>query len=157
MMTNLMVITNRISSAPIYRTWYEHRAIYNNTNDTHTHTHLGIRCTHLISLCSQSHTASQYMCVDLKTLQTLWLASWNIWGLRSVIYWADPKPRTSHHLPPGGETEGKCLLVFFEKTRVGHHQSDKHWSCFKGNTTEIPERNGWSAYGLSSAHKYHLD
>ena len=37
MMTNLMVIMKTISRVPIYRTRWEHRALYNNTNDTHTH------------------------------------------------------------------------------------------------------------------------
>ena len=34
----VMIIINRISRAPISRTRWEHRALYNNTN-THTHTH----------------------------------------------------------------------------------------------------------------------
>ena len=33
-----IVIIKRISRAPIYHTRWEHRALYNNTNDTHTHT-----------------------------------------------------------------------------------------------------------------------
>ena len=33
----IITIIKRISRAPIYRTRWEHRALYNNTNDTHTH------------------------------------------------------------------------------------------------------------------------
>ena len=32
-------LLKRISRAPIYHTRWKHRALYNNTNDTHTHTH----------------------------------------------------------------------------------------------------------------------
>ena len=36
----IIIIIKRISTAPIYRTRWEHRALYNNTNkNTHTHTH----------------------------------------------------------------------------------------------------------------------
>ena len=33
----IMIIIKRISRAPIYRTRWEHRALYNNTNDRRTH------------------------------------------------------------------------------------------------------------------------
>ena len=33
-----VIIIKRISRAPFYHTRWEHRAIYNNTNHTHTHT-----------------------------------------------------------------------------------------------------------------------
>ena len=36
-----IIIIKRISRAPIYHTRWQHRALYNNTNHTHTHT-----CTH---------------------------------------------------------------------------------------------------------------
>ena len=32
------IIIKRISRVPIYHTRWEHRVLYNNTNDTHTHT-----------------------------------------------------------------------------------------------------------------------
>ena len=38
---------------------------------------------------------------------------------------------------------------FIEKMREGHCQSDKHWSCFKGNIEETSERWG-------GAHNYRL-
>ena len=48
-------------------------------------------------------------------------------------------------------------MIFCERTRVGHHLSDKHWNCFKGGSGEISERwGGWSTYGLFRAYKYHL-
>ena len=38
-----------------------------------------------------------------------------------------------------GETcrKRKSTMLFFERMRKGHCQSDKHWNCFKGNTGEI--------------------
>ena len=43
----LIIITMRITRALIYRTRWEHRTLYNNTNDrrTHTHTHTLARWT----------------------------------------------------------------------------------------------------------------
>ena len=38
-MKTYQIIIKRISRAPIYRTRWEHRAPYNNTNHIHTHTH----------------------------------------------------------------------------------------------------------------------
>ena len=35
----IIIIIKRISRAPIYHTKWQHRALYNNTNRTHTHTH----------------------------------------------------------------------------------------------------------------------
>ena len=35
----IIISIKRISRAPIYRTRWEHRALYNNTNHTHAHTH----------------------------------------------------------------------------------------------------------------------
>ena len=34
----IIIIIKRISRAPIYHTKWQHRALYNNTNRTHTHT-----------------------------------------------------------------------------------------------------------------------
>ena len=34
----MIIIIKRISRAPVYRTSWEHRALYNNTH-THTHSH----------------------------------------------------------------------------------------------------------------------
>ena len=45
------IIIKRISGAPIYRTRWEHRALYNNTNNTHAHTHTH---TH-IHACMHTH------------------------------------------------------------------------------------------------------
>ena len=35
----IIIIIKRISRVPIYRTRWEHRALYNNNTHTHTHTH----------------------------------------------------------------------------------------------------------------------
>ena len=35
----IIIIIKRISRVPIYRTRWEHRALYNNINDTHMHAH----------------------------------------------------------------------------------------------------------------------
>ena len=37
-MYKINIIIKRISRAPIYHTRWQHRALYNNTNHTHTHT-----------------------------------------------------------------------------------------------------------------------
>ena len=50
----IIIIIKRISGAPIYHTRWEHRALYNNTNHTHTcmqaHTHAHIH-THTHAQC----------------------------------------------------------------------------------------------------------
>ena len=64
---------------------------------------------------------------------------------------AGTKLKTSHHRSPGGERRGKrkrspmCL----GRTREGHHQSDKHWNCFKGNIGEPSERRDGANVGFS--------
>ena len=57
---------------------------------------------------------------------------------------ANGRPRTPHHPPPGGERRGKRkrLMMFLERTREGHHQSDKCCGCFKGSVGETAERLG---------------
>ena len=44
-------------------------------------------------------------------------------------------------------------MIFLERTREGHRQSDEQWNRFKGNVGDISE-TGWSAYQLSRARKY---
>ena len=47
----------------------------------------------------------------------------------------------------------KRSTIFLERTREGHRQWDEHWNLGKvGETAE-----GWSAYGLFRAHRYHLE
>ena len=48
-------------------------------------------------------------------------------------------------------------VIFLEKTREGHRQSDNHWYRFKGNAGETSEKRGGAHYGLSRAHRYHLE
>ena len=52
------------------------------------------------------------------------------------------KPRTSHHRSPGGvnHRKRKCKMIFLERTREGHRQSDGHWNRFKGDVGETAER-----------------
>ena len=33
-------------------------------------------------------------------------------------------------------------MIFLERTREGHHQSDEHWNHFKGDIGETSERRG---------------
>ena len=33
-------------------------------------------------------------------------------------------------------------MIFPERTREGHHQSDEHWNSFKGNVGEILRQGG---------------
>ena len=40
-------------------------------------------------------------------------------------------------------------MIFLERTREGHHQSDEHWNRFKGNVGEISERGGGAHMGFS--------
>ena len=54
------------------------------------------------------------------------------------------KPRTAHHWMPEGERHGKRKhsMIFLERMREGHRQSDEHWDCFKGNVGKTAERQG---------------
>ena len=54
------------------------------------------------------------------------------------------KPRTSPNQSPGGERHEnrKHEMIFLERTREGHRQSDEHWNRFKGNVGETSERRG---------------
>ena len=56
----------------------------------------------------------------------------------------------------GGERHRKFQLskTFLERTRKGHRQHDQHWNCFKGNISWNSRETGWSAHGLSLAHRY---
>ena len=40
-------------------------------------------------------------------------------------------------------------MIFLERTREGHCQSDKHWNCFRGNGGETSERWGGGYGGFS--------
>ena len=40
-------------------------------------------------------------------------------------------------------------MIFPERTREGHRQSDEHWSCFKGNVRETSEIRGGARMGFS--------
>ena len=52
----------------------------------------------------------------------------------------------------------KLYTIFPERTSEGHHQSDEHWSCFKGNIGETSARRvGTHNYELCRAHGYHLE
>ena len=44
-------------------------------------------------------------------------------------------------------------MIFPERTREGHRQSDKHYNHFKGNNGETSERCGGAHMGFSE----HLD
>ena len=35
-------------------------------------------------------------------------------------------------------------MIFFERTREGHSQSDEHWNCFKGNVGETSKRRNYA-------------
>ena len=47
-------------------------------------------------------------------------------------------------------------MIFLERMREGHHQSNKHWNHFKGNIGETSEMR-WNAHGLFQVHRYHLE
>ena len=67
--------------------------------------------------------------------------------------------RTSHYRSPGGERRRtrKRSTLFLKRTWKDHRQSDQHWNYFKGYTGETQRETGWSVYGLSQAHRYHLE
>ena len=60
------------------------------------------------------------------------------------------QPNTSHHQLPGGERCGKRKrhMIFLERTREGHRQSDEHWNRFKDNVGETSERWGGAHVGF---------
>ena len=52
----------------------------------------------------------------------------------------------------------KRLTTFLERTREGHHQSDEHWNCFKGNVGKLYLLRDRVEYMWAfPAHKYHLE
>ena len=56
---------------------------------------------------------------------------------------------------PGGERRGKRDLstIILERTRDGHHQSDKHWNCFKWKPRETSQwETGGAHIGIVSDH-----
>ena len=85
----------------------------------------------------------------------IYLKCWGAWDTIPV----GTKPRTLHHPLPGGERhrKRKRSTIFLEMMRKGHHQSDQHWNCFKGNIGGNSWQTGWSAYGPSWVHRYHLE
>ena len=44
-------------------------------------------------------------------------------------------------------------MIFLERMRESHHQSDKHLNCFKGNVAETSEKWGGAHMGFSE----HID
>ena len=40
-------------------------------------------------------------------------------------------------------------MIFLERMREGHHQSDEHWNRFKGNIGETSERQGGTDMSFS--------
>ena len=68
--------------------------------------------------------------------------------LRSLkhYWWAQSQ---EHHTIDSLEKRGakrKRQTISSGRMREGHHQSDQHWNCFKG---DVGEEMGWSAYGFS--------
>jgi len=77
-------------------------------------------------------------------------ASDTTWGHKAkdispAIVW-----KISHQKLSGGEKheKRKCLMIFLERTREGHQQSDEHWNHFKGNARETSERWGGAHMGF---------
>ena len=40
-------------------------------------------------------------------------------------------------------------MIFIRRTREGHHHSDEHWNCFKGDATGTSERRDGVHMGSS--------
>ena len=91
------------------------------------------------------------------------LAFRKIWNIEEIeILPAGTKQRTSHHRSPRGERVERALrsTVFFEqswKDKTGPSSTTRTVEPFqrqrRGNSWEM----GWSAYGLSGTHRYHLE
>ena len=92
----IIIIIKRISRAPIYRTRWEHRALYNNTDHTHTQSHTH-SLTHTQSY-THTHTHTHTHSVPLQLHQqvtaefgTKALERWKIglerWGGGTVHPW----------------------------------------------------------------------
>ena len=60
----IIIIIKRISRAPIYRTRWQHRALYNNTNNTHTHTHTHARTHARTHAHTHTHTHTHTQSVE---------------------------------------------------------------------------------------------
>ena len=52
--------------------------------------------------------------------------------------------------------ERMYLMIYFERAKKGHRQSDQHWNCSEGNTREASER--WDRVcWLSQVCRYHIE
>ena len=69
------------------------------------------------------------------------LKCWGAW---------DTKLKTWHYWQLGGERsrKRKCLLIFHERMRKGHRQSDKHWNTFRQHWVKTSDWWGGSHMGL---------
>ena len=47
----------------------------------------------------------------------------------------------------------KCLVIYLERLRKGHHHFNKHWNCFRSNTGKTAERWSGAPVGFSE----HID
>ena len=49
-----------------------------------------------------------------------------------------------HAFQLGGERfkKKKRMMIFLDGTRKCHHQSDQHWTCFKGSTEKLRIEGG---------------
>ena len=49
-------------------------------------------------------------------------------------------------------------MIFLERTREGHRQSDEHWNCFKGDVGKLVRDGvGRIHYRLFRGRRYHLE
>ena len=62
----------------------------------------------------------------------------------------DTKPKTWHYWLLGGERsrKRKCLMIFLERMRKGHCQSDKHWNTFRQHWVKTSDWWGGAHMGL---------
>ena len=64
--------------------------------------------------------------------------------LRSLRHYLRAQSQGHHTIDRVEERRGKRMrsMVFFERTRGGHRQSEEHRNCFKGNIGETSEKRG---------------
>ena len=80
------------------------------------------------------------------------------WGSQGVKKgnWSKGIRQPEAKISDGLKTENAQILhlvIQYRYTKKGHHQSDKHCNCFKGNTEETSQSQGGAHMGLSE----HLD
>ena len=100
---------------------------------------------YLTSNCLEDISPATVWKISHQQLSGRYLTSNCLEDISPAIVW-----RISHQQLSGGEKheKRKFLMIFLERTREGHQQSDEHWNHFKGNARETSERWGGAHMGF---------